>query len=58
MVAMLSDQPILDGLFVQEAGHVIDFASRTVALDLPITPGRLLSFEDYIFVYHQGCLRP
>jgi hypothetical protein len=52
MVAMLSRQPIVDGLFVQEAGHVVDLVSWAVALDLPATPGRLLSFENYMFVYH------
>ena len=52
MVAMISRQPIVDGLFVQEAGHVVDLASWAVALDLPATPGRLLSFENYMFVCH------
>jgi hypothetical protein len=57
MVAMLRRQPILDRLFVQEAGYVVDLASRTVTLDLPTASGRLLSFENYISVYHRARLR-
>jgi len=56
MVAMLRHQPILDRLFVQEAGHVIYLASWTVALDLPTSSGRLLSFENYMSVYHRARL--
>ena len=52
MVAMLRRQPILDRLFVQEAGHVVDLASWKVALDLPTTSGRLLGFENYMSVCH------
>ena len=57
MVAMLRCQPILDRLFVQEAGHVVDLASWTVALDLPTASGRMLSFENYMSVYHRARLR-
>jgi hypothetical protein len=57
MVAMLRRQPIMNRLFVQEAGHVVDLASWTVALDPPSASGRLLSFESYISVYHRGRLR-
>jgi hypothetical protein len=57
MVAMLSRQPILDRLFVQEARHVVDLASWTVALDLPTASGRLLSFENHMSVHHRALLR-
>jgi hypothetical protein len=57
MIAMLRCQPILDRWFVQEAGHVVDLAIRTVALDLPAASGRMLSFENYMSVCHQARLR-
>jgi hypothetical protein len=57
MFAMLGRQPILDRLFVQEAGHVVNLASGTVALDLPSASGRLLSFENYMSIYHQARMR-
>jgi hypothetical protein len=57
MVTMLRRQPILDRLFVQEVGYVVDLASWTVALDLPTASGRLLSFENYMSVYHRTRLR-
>jgi hypothetical protein len=57
MVAMLRRQPMLDRLFVQEARHVVDLASWTVALNLPIASGRSLSFENYMSVYHRPSLR-
>lgn len=56
MVAMLRRQPILDRLFVQEAGHVVDLAFWTAVLDLPTSSGRLLSFENYMSVYHRARL--
>lgn len=55
---MLRGEPIMDRLLVQKAGHVVDFTPRTVALYLPTAQGRLLSFEDYIFVYHQRSSAP
>jgi hypothetical protein len=39
VVTMLRYQPISDRLFIQEAGHVVDLASWTVALDLPTASG-------------------
>jgi hypothetical protein len=54
MVAMLRGQPILDGLFVQEAGHVVNLPVWTVALDLPTVSGKFLSDENYICVCHSG----
>jgi hypothetical protein len=56
MVAMLRRQPILDRLFVQEAGHVVDLAFWTVTLDMPTASGRLLSFKSYMSVYHRASL--
>ena len=56
MVAMLRRQPIFDRLLVQEAGHVVYLASWTEALDLPSAPGRLLSLENYMSVYHRARL--
>jgi hypothetical protein len=53
---MLRRQPILNRLFVQEAGHLVDLAFRTVALDLPSASGRLLSFKNYMSVYHRARL--
>jgi hypothetical protein len=57
MVTMLGSQPIMDRFFVQEARHVVDLAIWTVALDLPAASGRLLRFENYMFVYHRARLR-
>ena len=57
MVAMLGRQPIMDRLFVQEAGYVVDLATRTVALDLPAASGRLLSDKGYLFFCHGAHVR-
>jgi hypothetical protein len=60
MGAMLTLQPVLGRLLVQEAGHVVDLSPGAAAFDLPFARN-LLSFENYICVCHSanmGMRRP
>jgi hypothetical protein len=58
MRAMLGQQPVCDGLLIEEAGHVVDLATGAMALDLPTAPENLLGFKNYMGVYHPTPMRP
>ena len=55
---MLGRQPILDGLFIQEAGHVVDLSSGAMALDPPIALENLLGIKNHMGVCHAAKMRP
>jgi hypothetical protein len=50
---MLGLQPVLDSLFVQEAGHVVDLCGA-VAFNSPNALRNLLSRENYLCVCHRA----